>query len=83
VLRKQEIEEDLMTAVEDILAKVSQLIREGGIRKLKVSHRDKVLVEIPLTAGVVGALLAPHLAALAIFSSLLTGCKITIGEDGQ
>lgn len=82
-MREQRIEEDLMTTIEDMLAKVSQLIREGCIRKLKVSHGDKVLVEIPLTAGVVGALVAPHLAALAIFSGLLTGCKITIEESEQ
>jgi len=77
-LGKQRIEEDLTTTVEDILEKVSQLIREGSTRKLMVRHKDKVIVEIPLTAGAVGAFLAPHLAALAIFSGLLTGCTITI-----
>jgi len=78
MLGKQRIEEDLTATVEDILEKVSQLIREGNVRKLMVRHKDKVIVEVPLTAGVVGAFLAPHLAALAIFSGLLTGCTITI-----
>jgi len=77
-LAKQRIEEDLTATVEDILEKVSQLIREGNVRKLMVRHKEKVIVEVPLTAGVVGAFLAPHLAALAIFSGLLTGCTITI-----
>ena len=77
-MAKQRIEEDLTATVEDILEKVSQLIREGNIRKLMVRHKDKVIVEVPLTAGAVGAFLAPHLAALAIFSGLLTGCTITI-----
>ena len=78
MLGKQRIEEDLTATVEDILEKVSQLIREGNVRKLMVRHKEKVIVEVPLTAGVVGAFLAPHLAALAIFSGLLTGCTITI-----
>ena len=78
MLAKQRIEEDLTATVEDILEKVSQLIREGNVRKLMVRHKDKVIVEVPVTAGVVGAFLAPHLAALAIFSGLLTGCTITI-----
>jgi len=78
MLAKQRIEEDLTATVEDILEKVSQLIREGNVRKLMVRHKEKVIVEVPLTAGVVGAFLAPHLAALAIFSGLLTGCTITI-----
>ncbi len=78
MLGKQRIEEDLTATVEDILEKVSQLIREGNVRKLMVRHKDKVIVEVPLTAGAVGAFLAPHLAALAIFSGLLTGCTITI-----
>ena len=78
MLGKQRIEEDLTATVEDILDKASQLIREGNVRKLMVRHKDRVIVEVPLTAGVVGAFLAPHLAALAIFSGLLTGCTITI-----
>lgn len=78
MLGKQRIEEELTATVEDLVEKASQLIKEGNTRKLMVRHKDKVIIEIPLTAGVVGAFLAPQLAALAIFSGLLTGCTITI-----
>ncbi len=78
MLGKQRIEEELTATVEDLVEKASQLVKEGNTRKLTVRHKDKVIIEIPLTAGVVGAFLAPQLAALAIFSGLLTGCTITI-----
>ncbi len=75
---KERIEEELTATVEDLVEKASQLIKEGNTRKLMVRRKNRVIVEIPLTAGVVGAFLAPQLAALAIFSGLLTGCTITV-----
>jgi len=77
-LGKERIEEELTATVEDLVEKASQLIKEGNTRKLMVRRKNRVIVEIPLTAGVVGAFLAPQLAALAIFSGLLTGCTITV-----
>ncbi len=78
MLGERRIEEELKASVEDLVEKASQLLKEGNTRKLMVRHKDKVILDIPLTAGVVAAFLAPQLAALAIFSGLLTGCTITI-----
>lgn len=80
---KEKTEEGLTATIEDLVEKASQLIKEGNVRKLMVRHKEKVIIEIPLTAGVVGAFLAPQLAALAIFSGLLTGCTITIEGTKQ
>ena len=83
MLGKERIEEEFTATIENLVEKASQLIKEGNMRRLMVKHKDKVIIEIPLTAGVVGAFLAPQLAALAIFSGLLTGCTITIEESKQ
>ena len=63
---------------EEVVAKVKELVREGNVRRIMVSDADgKTLVEIPLTVGVVGALLLPALALGAV-AALLTDCTITV-----
>ena len=83
MLGERRIEEELKASVEDLVEKASQLLKEGNTRKLMVRHKDKVILDIPLTVGAIGAFLAPQLAALAIFSGLLTGCTITIEGTKQ
>ncbi len=62
-----------------VLAKVKELIREGNVRRIiiKNEHGD-TLVEFPVTIGVVGALLAPPLAAVGALAALLTKCTIVV-----
>ena len=64
---------------EDLLKKVKQLIHEGNIRKITISGKDgKVLIVLPLTIGVVGAVLAPALAAVGAVAALVSECTISV-----
>ena len=64
---------------EDLLKKVKQLIHEGNIRKITVKSKDgKTIIELPLTLGVAGALIAPMLAAVGAVAALVTECSITV-----
>ena len=64
---------------EELLAKVKSLINEGNIRRLIIKdEHGKVLVEFPVTIGVVGALLAPVLAAVGAIAALVTKCTIVV-----
>ena len=64
---------------EELLAKVKSLINEGNIRRIIIKDEaGKVLVELPLTIGVVGALLAPVLAAVGAIAALVTKCTIIV-----
>ena len=64
---------------EEILAKVKQLLREGNIRRVIIKDKDgKILMEIPMTFGVVGALIAPQLAAIGAIAALLTEATIVV-----
>jgi hypothetical protein len=63
----------------DLLKKVKELIHEGNIRKLIIKNEeDKVIVEIPLTYGAVGAIIAPVLAVVGALAALLTKCTIVV-----
>ncbi|HHY47146.1 MAG TPA: DUF4342 domain-containing protein [Firmicutes bacterium] len=62
----------------EIVAKLKELVRTGNEMKIRVSQRDKTLVEVPVTAGIVGAMLAPQVAVLGALTALATRCAISI-----
>jgi hypothetical protein len=69
---------------EDLLAKVKQLINEGNVRRIIIKNKDgKSLVELPLTIGVVGAVLAPVLAAVGAVAALVTECTIVVERESD
>ena len=71
--------EEIKTTGEQLLAKVKELVREGNVRRLIVKNEEgKTLIEIPLTLGVVGALLLPVAAALGAIAALVTDCTIVV-----
>jgi len=65
-----------------LVDKVKQLIHEGNIRKVRLVHEGRTLIEIPLTIGApavaIGILAAPVLAALGAFAALVTECTIEV-----
>ena len=71
--------EEFKVEGEKILAKIKELIHEGNIRKIIIKDKDgKTMVEIPMTFGVVGALIAPQLAAIGAIAALLTEATIVV-----
>jgi len=67
---------------EQLLAKVKELIREGNVRRIIIKDKDdKTLVELPLTVGVVGLVVAPVLAAVGAIAALVTECTIQVVRD--
>ena len=64
---------------EELLAKVKELVQEGNVRRMIIKDKDgKTLVELPLTVGIVGFVLAPALAAVGAIAALVTECSITV-----
>lgn len=64
---------------EELLAKVKELINEGNVRRIIIKNADgKTLIELPVTIGVVGALLAPMLAAVGALAALVSKCTIVV-----
>jgi hypothetical protein len=65
----------------ELLETVKELIREGNVRRIVIAQGDRTIAEFPLTAGVVGAVLAPVLAAIGALAALLTECSISIERE--
>lgn len=70
---------------DDLLSRVKELIAEGNVRRVTIKNSEgKTLIEIPLTIGVVGALIAPVAAAIGAVAALVTECTITVTrEEGE
>ncbi|MCO5235896.1 MAG: DUF4342 domain-containing protein [Chitinophagaceae bacterium] len=67
---------------EQLLKKIKELITEGNIRKITISDKSgRELMSFPLTIGVVGALLAPVLAAIGALAALIGECSITVERE--
>jgi len=67
---------------EELLAKVKQLIAEGNVRRVIIKDKNnKTIIEIPLTIGLVGIVLAPVLAAVGAIAALVTECTILVERD--
>jgi len=71
--------EEITIRGEELVATVKALVHEGNIRRITIKNREgKVLIEVPLTLGVVGALFLPTLAALGALAALVTECTIVV-----
>jgi len=74
--------ERFTVAGSNLVEKVKELIRQGNVRRVRLIHEEKVLIDIPLNVGaptaVVAVLAAPVLAAVAAIAGLVTECTIEV-----
>jgi len=67
---------------ESLMAKIKELIKEGNVTRIIISDRmGKELLNFPLTAGVLGALIAPVFAAAGALAALVTECTIMVERE--
>ena len=67
---------------ETLVDKLKELIHQGNVRRIVVQHQGRTVAEFPLTVGVVGAVLAPPLAAIGALVALLKDCTIQLERVG-
>jgi hypothetical protein len=71
--------EEFAISGDKIVEKVKEIIKEGNARRIIIKNEnEKIVAEFPLTAGAVGALIAPVLAALGAIAALLTKCTLVV-----
>jgi hypothetical protein len=67
---------------DQVVKKIKQLIHEGNIRNVRLIHKDRTIIEIPLSVGApvaaLGIIAAPVLAAVGAFAALVTECTIEV-----
>ena len=69
---------------EHLLQKIKELIEEGNVRRITITDKTgKELITFPLTIGVVGAVLAPVLAAIGALAALIGECTIAVEREEE
>ena len=63
---------------EELVEEVKRLVHEGNVRHIVVKHEGNTVLEIPVNIGVIGAVLAPALAAIAAVGAVLTHCTLDV-----
>jgi len=61
-----------------LVDKVREIIRQGNVSHIRIRQGDRILLEFPVTVGVVGTVLLPYLAALGVVACMVTSCTIEV-----
>jgi len=73
------VTEEFSVDADNLIQRVRELLHEGNVNRIIVKDdKDRVLLEIPATVGVIGAVVAPWLAALGVVAALATRCRIVV-----
>jgi len=68
---------------DDLVAKIKEILHEGNIRRIIIKNDEgKTLIEIPMTLGVIGAILLPVWAAIGAIAALASNCTLLV-EKGE
>ena len=67
---------------DELVAKIKEIVHEGNVRRIIIKNDEgEKVIEIPLTVGVVGALLVPALAGIGAVAALLSKCSIEVERE--
>jgi hypothetical protein len=70
--------ETVKTEGKNAIEALRDLVHEGNVRRIVIQQQGRTVAEFPLTAGVVGSVLAPPLAAIGAIYALATDCSIKV-----
>ena len=67
-----------------LVAKVKEVVHGGQVRRIVIKTEEgKTLIDIPLTMGVLGALLLPQLAALGTIAAMVGRCTLLVEREEE
>jgi len=67
-----------------LIAKIKELLHEGNIRRMIIKNEEgRALIDIPLTVGILGTLVAPQLAALGTIAALVTKGTLVVEKEEE
>jgi hypothetical protein len=81
---KRTWQEEFKVSGSELIDKIKELVHEGNIRRIILKNEEgKTMLEIPLTLGLVGAALAPVLAAVGAVAALVAKLTIVVEKDEE
>jgi hypothetical protein len=77
-MSERTFKESFKVAGDQLVDSVKKLLHEGNVRRVIIKQDARTVAEFPLTVGVIGAVLAPVLAAVGAIAAVLTECTIEV-----
>jgi hypothetical protein len=75
----ENFKEEFKVKSEELLEKIKELIHEGNVRRIIIKDEEgKIYLEIPVTIGVIGAVIAPVMAAVGAIAAMVANLKIEV-----
>ncbi len=70
---------NFQVAGDELLKKIKEIIHEGNVNRIIIKNDEgKTYLEIPITIGVIGAVLAPVFAAIGALAALAARFTIEV-----
>ncbi len=77
-MAERTFKESFKVAADQLVDAVKKLVHEGNVRRVIIKQDGRSIAEFPLTIGVIGAVLAPMLAAVGAIATVVTDCTVEI-----
>ena len=83
-----ENEEEVKTKAEEIVEKIKALVKEGNVTHIRIRKNDTIILNLPMTVGVVGTILgaaaAPWAIIIGIIGTIGLSCTVEVEKkDGS
>ena len=77
-MAEQTFKETFKVAGGQLIDAFKKLVHEGNVRRVIIKQGDHVIVEFPLTVGVIGTVVAPVLAAIGAIAAMINECTLEV-----
>ena len=77
-MSERTFKESFKVAADQLVDAVKKLVHEGNVRRVIIKQETRTIAEFPLTVGVIGAVLAPMLAAVGAIAAVATDCTVEV-----
>jgi hypothetical protein len=77
-MSERTFKESFKVAGDQLVDAVGKILHEGNARRVVIKQDGRSVAEFPLTAGVIGAVFAPVLAAVGALAAVLTECTVEV-----
>lgn len=75
--------ESITVAGSEVLEKIKEIVKKGNVTKIRVKKDDKVILEVPVTAGAISAILIPQLTLVGAALAFVANCTIEIEKHDK
>lgn len=75
--------ESITVAGSEVLEKIKEIVKKGNVTKIRVKKDDKVILEVPVTAGAISAILIPQLTLVGAALAFVANCTIELEKHDK